>query len=81
MTKFGNIPEEVLEIELPDILDEEPKSLRKMIEEITDKNIVDSKFSISYTEKGPILNSFLAWTDSDVLKLTVTSHGSYVVKL
>ena len=79
--KFGNIPEEILEIELPDILDEEPKSLQQMIQDVTDENIIDSKYSVSYTEKGPVLNSFIAWTNSGILKLTVTSHGSYVVKL
>lgn len=81
MNKFGNIPEEILDIPLPDILDEEPKTLREMIEEVTKENIIDAKFNISCGKEGLTLNSFLAWTNKEQLKLTITSNGCYVIKL
>jgi len=78
--KFGNIPEEVLGIELKEFEDNY-KTLAHMLVETTDEDILEANFAIHYTSNGPELQVFKAWTRNYELQLKFTQLGYYMMKL
>lgn len=70
--KFGNIPIDILEIELPST-DEEFVKLRDLIIDATDQDIEESKFIVTpdkYDSEKYAIESFQAYTKDHVLILS-----------
>lgn len=80
--KFGNIPEEVLGIELKEF-ENNYKTLAQMIAETTDEEIQEAKFAICYSgnKETPEIQTFMAWTENYILRLKFTQLGYFMMKL
>ena len=77
---FGNIPEEVLYLEVRD-WDDDNKTLKQAICECTDQDVISAKFVVSTDEFGnPYLASFCAWTEDYVLTLIYGAFGYCLIK-
>lgn len=77
--KFGNIPEEILGIELKEF-ESNTKTLAHMISDTTDEDIIEAKYSIHYSNKGPEIQTFTAWTENYEIKLKFTQLGYFMFK-
>lgn len=81
MKLFGNIPEEVLGLEIESIEGEYP-TLAFMIQEETKEPVLHAKYMVSTTSfKSLRLESFTAWTKTQILKLIWTNEGAYLLTL
>lgn len=77
--QFGNIPEEVLGIEINVFEELEPKTLAYLIQEVTSDPIVSAKYTIVGSKKGLDISSFVAYTDTHWLTLMFTPVGHYML--
>ena len=79
MTIYGNITEEVLNVELGECFENGAYYLRTELDKL-DEEIVHAEWKLDKTDLiFPKLESFRAWTDTNVIQIVQSGFGDQIV--